>query len=116
MIISSAWSCGEEEVVRSVHTVIAGVVQVYHGLHVIEEEEKGRKVEQEIEREDRSEETAHVDDHGDDMNGANLSQSACVCEDEDTTTLPKKCARRSMDVVASVRIVKCLPRKNGCRH
>ena len=41
------------------------------------------------------------------MNGANLSQSACVCEDEDTTTLPKKCARRSVDVVAGVRIVKC---------
>ena len=41
------------------------------------------------------------------MNGANLSQGACVCEDEDTTTLPKKCARsRSVDVVASVRIVK----------
>ena len=30
-----------------------------------------------------------------------------VCEDEDTTTLPEKCARRSVDVVASVRIVKC---------
>ena len=28
----------------------------------------------------------------------------CVCEDEDTTTLPKKCARRSVDVVAGVRI------------
>ena len=41
------------------------------------------------------------------MNGANLSQSADVCEDENTTTLPKKCARRSVDVVAGVRIVKC---------
>ena len=30
-----------------------------------------------------------------------------VCEDEDTTTQPKKCARRSVDVVAGVRIVKC---------
>ena len=40
----------------------------------------------------------------------------CVCENEDTTTLPKKCARRSVDVVTSVRIVKCLPRKHGCRH
>ena len=40
------------------------------------------------------------------MNGANLSQSACVCGDEDTTTLPKKCARRSVDVVAGVRIVR----------
>ena len=78
MIISSAWSCGEEEVVRSVHTLIAGVVQVYHRLHVVQEEEKGRKVEQEVEKKDRSEETAHVDDHGDDMNGENLSQGACV--------------------------------------
>ena len=41
----------EEEVVRGVHTLIAGVVQVYHRLHVVEEEEKGRKVEQEVERE-----------------------------------------------------------------
>ena len=31
----------------------------------------------------------------------------CVCEDEDTTTRPKKCARRSVDVVAGVRIVLC---------
>ena len=30
----------------------------------------------------------------------------CVCEDEDTTTLPEKCARRSVDVVAGVRIVR----------
>ena len=53
-------NCGEEEVVRGVHTLIAGVVQVYHRVHVVEEEEKGRKVEQEVEREDQSEETAHV--------------------------------------------------------
>ena len=53
-------TCGEEEDVRGVHTLIAGVVQVYHGLHVAEEEEKGRKVEQEVEREDQGEETAHM--------------------------------------------------------
>ena len=52
--------CGEEEVVRGVHTLIAGVVQVYHRLHVVEEEEKGRKVEQEVEREDQGEEIAHM--------------------------------------------------------
>ena len=46
-----------------------------------------------------------MDGHGDDMRDSNLSQGACVCEDEDTTTLPKKCARRSVDVVAGVRIV-----------
>ena len=54
-------TCGEEEVVRGVHTLVAGVVQVYHTLHVVEEEEKGRrKVEQEVEREDQGEETAHT--------------------------------------------------------
>ena len=52
--------CGEEELVRGVHTLVAGVVQVYHRLHVVEEEEKGRKVEQEVEREDQGEETAHT--------------------------------------------------------
>ena len=41
------------------------------------------------------------------MKDSNLSQGACVCEDEDTTTLPEKCARRSVDAVAGVRIVKC---------
>ena len=35
-------------------------LQVYHRLHEVEEEEKGRKVEQEEEREDQGEETAHV--------------------------------------------------------
>ena len=29
-----------------------------------------------------------------------------VCEDEDTTTLPKKCAQCSVDVVVGVRIVR----------
>ena len=41
------------------------------------------------------------------MKDSILSQSACVREDENTTTYLRKCARRSMDVVASVRIVKC---------
>ena len=45
---------------RQVHTLVAGVVQVYHRLHVVEEEEKERKVEQEVEKEDQSEETAHT--------------------------------------------------------
>ena len=51
---------GEGELVSGVHTLVAGVVQVYHRLHVVEEEEKVRKVEQEVEREDQSEETAHT--------------------------------------------------------
>ena len=51
-------TCGVEKVVRGVHTLVARVVQVYHRLHVVEEEEKGRKVEQKVEREDQGEETA----------------------------------------------------------
>ena len=53
-------TCVEIELVSRVHTLIAGVVQVYHRLHVVEEEEKGRKVEQEVEKESQFEETAHM--------------------------------------------------------
>ena len=35
-------------------------MQVYHRLQVVEEEDKGRKVEQEVEREDQGEETART--------------------------------------------------------
>ena len=55
-----ACTCGEEELVSGVHTLVAGVVQVYHRLRVVEEEEEVRKVEQEVEREDQGEETAHT--------------------------------------------------------
>ena len=34
-------TCGEGEDVSGVHTLVAGVVQVYHRLQVVEEEEKG---------------------------------------------------------------------------
>ena len=56
-------TCGEGELVSRVHTLVAGVVQVYHRLHVVEEEEKVRKVEQEVEREDQDEETARMTMH-----------------------------------------------------
>ena len=55
--------CGEGELVSGVHTLVAGVVQVYHRLQVLEEEEKGRKVEQEMEREDPDEENAQMTMH-----------------------------------------------------
>ena len=45
-------TCGEGELVGGVHTLVGGVVQVYHVLQDLEEKEKGRKVEQEIEREE----------------------------------------------------------------
>ena len=56
------------------------------------------------------------------MKDSNLSQNACVCEDEDTTTLPKevrttlngcgcRCAHRAvpsfMNDVIDVRVVEC---------
>ena len=55
--------CVEVELVSGVHTLIAGFVQVYHRLHVGEEEEKGRKVEQEVERESQVEENAQMTMH-----------------------------------------------------
>ena len=58
-------TCGVEWLVGGVHTILGGVVQVYHRLHVDEEEEKGRKVEQEVEKEDQGEENAHMDDYVD---------------------------------------------------
>ena len=51
------------ELVSRVHTLVAGVVQVYHRLQVFEEEEKERKLEQEVEREDQGEETARMTMH-----------------------------------------------------
>ena len=51
----------------------AGVVQVYHRLHVVEEEEKGRKVEQEVERESQVEEKrSRGHDHVDGVNDSTL--------------------------------------------
>ena len=52
--------CVEVELVSRVHTFIAVVLQVYHKLHVGEEVEKGRKVEQEVERESQVEENART--------------------------------------------------------
>ena len=56
-------TCGEGELVSGVHKLVAGVVQVYHRLQVVEEEKKGRKVEQEMEKEDQSEENARMTMH-----------------------------------------------------
>ena len=55
--------CGDGELVSGVHTLVGGVVQVYHRLQVLEEEEKGRKVEQEVEREDQGEENTRMTMH-----------------------------------------------------
>ena len=80
--------CAEEGLVSGVHTLLGRVLQVCHRPHKGEDVEKGRKVEQEVEKEDQVEETAHMDDYGDEVKGANmlsLSHGACVCrwnEDE----------------------------------
>ena len=42
--------CGDKELVVGVHTLVCGVVQVYHELLGLEEEDKGREKVQEIER------------------------------------------------------------------
>ena len=63
MSFTAIETCGEGELVSGVHTLVAGVVQVYHRLQVVEEEEKVRKVEQEVEREDQGEETARMTMH-----------------------------------------------------
>ena len=105
----------EGELVSRVHTLVAGVVQVYHRLQVVEEEEKGRKVEQEVEREDQGEETARTDGHGDDMKDSNLSHGACVREDEDTTTLPKK-MRTTLSGCGCRCTHRAVPRKHRCCH
>ena len=72
-------TCGEGEDVSSVHTLLSGIVQIYHKLHVVEEEEKeekhGRQEEREVER-GQSEEIAHMNDYvdGTKVQDSNLSQ------------------------------------------
>ena len=56
-------TCGEGELVGGVHPLVGGVVQVYHRLQVLEEEEEGRKVGQEIEKENQGEENAQMTMH-----------------------------------------------------
>ena len=53
-------TCGEGELVSGVHTLVGGVMQVYHRLQVLEEEEKERKVEQEVERENQGRGETHM--------------------------------------------------------
>ena len=60
---TAAVTCGEGELVGGVHTLVGGVVQVYHRLQVQEEEERWQKVEQEIERENQGEEDAQMTMH-----------------------------------------------------
>ena len=58
-------TCGEGELVGGVHTLVGGVVQVYHVLPELEEEGKGREEVKEIERENQVEEKhSHRHDYG----------------------------------------------------
>ena len=77
---------------REVRDVIV-VRIVDHRLQEVEEEGKvaeGRAGNRK--GESRARRDAHEDDHahGDGMKDSNLSQSACVRKDEDTTTLPER--------------------------
>ena len=56
-------TCGEGELVGGVHTLVVGVVQVYHRLQVVEEGEKGREEVKEIEKENQGEENAQMTMH-----------------------------------------------------
>ena len=57
-----------------------GVVQVYHELEELEEEDKGREEVQEIERESQVEEKhSNGHDYGDDMKGLKRLEPRCVC-------------------------------------
>ena len=53
----------ERELVGGVHTLVGGVVQVYHVLLELEEEDKGREEVQEIEKESQVEENAQMTMH-----------------------------------------------------
>ena len=58
--------CGEGELVSGVHTLVWRSVQVYHELHQLKEEDKGREEMQETEKESQVEEKrSHEDDHVD---------------------------------------------------
>ena len=96
-----------------------GVVQVYHRLQELEEEDKGREEVQEIERESQVEEK-HSDDHGhvDGVKDSNiLSHGACA----DDVTL---CNRRGFARYAHVGVSgsgqwctrRAVSRKHGCCH
>ena len=56
-------TCGEGELVGAVHTLVGGVVHVYHVLPELEEEDNGREEVQEIERESQGEENAQMTMH-----------------------------------------------------
>ena len=77
---TSISNCGEGELVGGVHTLVWRSVQVYHELHELEEEDKGREEVQEIERESQVEENhSHGHDYGDDMKGLQRLEPQCVC-------------------------------------
>ena len=102
-------TCGEGELVNGVHILVARVVQVYHRLQVLEEEEKGRKVEQEIEKgESRRRERTDDHAHGDGVKAQTLSLShgAC-CETRLTERMRTMLMWMSVEVVSDVRIVRC---------
>ena len=91
-------SCGEGELVGGVHTLVYGVVQVYHELQELEEEGKGREEVQEIEKGESSRKESKDDHaHGDGMNDSNvLSRSACVHDDVKLKTKEMRLRAKTM--------------------
>ena len=78
-----ATKCGEDELVRGVNTLVAGVVQVYLRLHVVKNEEKWRKVEREVEKGGVKVKRPHgwpcTWRRCEGANFLSLSHGACVC-------------------------------------
>ena len=72
-------TCGEGELVGGVHTLVCGVVQVYHELQGLEQEDEGREEVQEIQRDNQGRRDAHEDDHVDEVKGLKRLEPRCVC-------------------------------------
>ena len=74
--------CGEGELDGGVHTLVGGIVQVYHVLPELEQEDKGREEVQEIERESQGQENhSHGHDNGDDMKDSNILSHGVRADD-----------------------------------
>ena len=87
--------CGKGELVGGVHILVGGVVQVYHVLPELEEEDKGREEVQEIERESQGEENhSHGHDNGYGMKDSNiLSHGVCADDVKLKTKEMRLCAQ-----------------------
>ena len=99
-------------------------MQIYHRLQGLEEEDKGRKVEQEIERENQGR-GERTDDHahGDDMKGLKRLEPRCVCKmmcrcEQEEMRLCAQTTRAHVGVSGSGQWCthRAVPRNHECCH